>query len=454
MARRQHITLLLMGVMFFLTMTYFMSSKASSGGRDPTRISDETWNSHNSNGAGGVGAISESVLKGGSIAPKLENATAKAELGRASWKLFHTMMARFPEEPTPDDSVALRTYIQLFARLYPCGDCASHFQKLLEKYPPQVSSRNNAAGWACFVHNEVNKRLKKEQFDCNNIGDFYDCGCGEDGKGKKKEDTKRRRDYEIAVGEGVSLEREEGLVRGGSIIIKPDSKMEFGTSGCLSEDGIHVDMDRLKKGEVNLGTSIMAITFKDGVILGADSRTTTGAYIANRVTDKLTRVHDTIWCCRSGSAADTQAVADIVQYQLGLFHMMNGKPPTTQTAAAIFQEMCYANKDRLSAGLIIAGWDERHGGQVYSIPLGGSLHKQPYAIGGSGSTYIYGYCDANWKEGMEEAEAVNFVKESLKEAIKWDGSSGGVIRMVVLTAKGADRHLYLPDTDYKVRHEN
>lgn len=36
----------------------------------------------------------------------------------------------------------------------------------------------------------------------------------------------------------------------------------------------------------------MAVTFKDGVILGADSRTTTGSYIANRVTDKLTRVHD------------------------------------------------------------------------------------------------------------------------------------------------------------------
>ncbi|KAF4635217.1 hypothetical protein G7Y89_g2878 [Cudoniella acicularis] len=199
--------------------------------------------------------------------------------------------------------------------------------------------------------------------------------------------------------------------------------MEFGTSGMLNEDGIHVDMDRLKKGEVNLGTSIMAINFKDGVILGADSRTTTGAYIANRVTDKLTQVHDTIWCCRSGSAADTQAVADIVHYQLGI------------------------------AGLIIAGWDERHGGQVYSIPLGGSLHKQSYAIGGSGSTYIYGYCDANWQEGMDEEAAVNFVKGALQEAIKWDGSSGGVIRMVVLTKAGANRHLYLPDTNYAVRHQ-
>lgn len=102
--------------------------------------------------------------------------------------------------------------------------------------------------------------------------------------------------------------------------------------------------------------------------------------------------------------------------------------------------------------MIIAGWDERHGGQVYSIPLGGSLHKGSYAIGGSGSTYIYGYCDANWREGMEEKDAVEFVKGALKEAIRWDGSSGGVIRMVVLTGKGADRHLYLPDTGYTTRH--
>ena len=209
----------------------------------------------------------------------------------------------------------------------------------------------------------------------------------------------------------------------------------------------------------------MAINFKDGVILGADSRTTTGAYIANRVTDKLTQVHDTIWCCRSGSAADTQAVADIVHYHLGMYGITNDESPTTQTAAALFQELCYDNKDQLryvhahrsyqrladvlsSAGMIIAGWDHRHGGQVYSIPLGGSLHKQSYAIGGSGSTYIYGYCDAEWREGMTEDEGIAFVKGALREAIKWDGSSGGVIRMVVLTGKGAVRHLYLPDNGY------
>lgn len=88
------------------------------------------------------------------------------------------------------------------------------------------------------------------------------------------------------------------------------------------------------------------------------------------------------------------------------------------------------------------------GGTVYSIPLGGSLHQQSYSIGGSGSTYIYGFCDANWREDMTEEQGITFVKEALKEAIKWDGSSGGVIRMVVLTKAGAQRLLFLPDNGY------
>lgn len=60
------------------------------------------------------------------------------------------------------------------------GECAQHFQQILAKYPPQVRTRSNAAAWACFVHNEVNMSLKKEEFDCSKIGDFYDCGCAED----------------------------------------------------------------------------------------------------------------------------------------------------------------------------------------------------------------------------------------------------------------------------------
>lgn len=66
------------------------------------------------------------------------------------------------------------------------GECATHFGQILAKFPPQVKSRSTAAAWGCHVHNEVNKHLHKNIFDCSKIGDFYDCGCGDDDQIKKQ----------------------------------------------------------------------------------------------------------------------------------------------------------------------------------------------------------------------------------------------------------------------------
>lgn len=63
----------------------------------------------------------------------------------------------------------------------------------------------------------------------------------------------------------------------------------------------------------------------------------------------------------------------------------------------------------MSAGIIVAGFDSRHGGQVYSVPIGGMIVRQPVSIGGSGSTFIYGYVDANFKKNMTREECEKFV---------------------------------------------
>lgn len=72
----------------------------------------------------------------------------------------------------------------------------------------------------------------------------------------------------------------------------------------------------MKPGELSTGTTIMAVPFEGGVVLGADSRVSTGTYVANRVSDKIAQLSDHIFCCRSGSAADTQALTDNVKYYL------------------------------------------------------------------------------------------------------------------------------------------
>lgn len=191
--------------------------------------------------------------------------------------------------------------------------------------------------------------------------------------------------------------------------------------------------------EHSMGTSIMAVAFDGGVVMGADSRTTTGAYIANRVSDKITPMTDKIYCCRSGSAADTQIISDYVRYYLSMHEIELGTDPDVGTAAKLFRELCYHNKGMLMAGIIVAGYDDRKGGQVYTVPLGGALVKQPFAIGGSGSSYIYGYCDAHFKEGMTKDQCVEFVKNALALAMARDGSSGGVIRLVIIDKDGSKR---------------
>jgi 20S proteasome subunit beta 1 len=49
----------------------------------------------------------------------------------------------------------------------------------------------------------------------------------------------------------------------------------------------------------------------------------------------------------------------------------------------MFRSMCYKNKDRLSAAIIVAGYDDVNKGSLYSIPLGGTCVRQPFAIGGT-----------------------------------------------------------------------
>jgi len=161
------------------------------------------------------------------------------------------------------------------------------------------------------------------------------------------------------------------------------------------------------------------------------------------VTDKLTQLTDRVFCCRSGSAAATQAIADAVKYHLNFLSIEMGEQPLVKTAANVFREICYANRDQMTAGIICAGWDKREGGQVFSIPLGGMCVKQPFAIGGSGSTYIYGHCDAAYKFGMTKEECFTFVANAVALAMSRDGSSGGIIRLAAIDETGIERRVIL-----------
>jgi len=107
-------------------------------------------------------------------------ASQKAELGRSTWLLLHTMAAQYPERPSKQQQRDVRELISCLTRVYPCGDCASHFHEIVKRSPPNVGSKYELQQWMCRVHNLVNVTLKKPVFNCQLVASRWSrLQCGE-----------------------------------------------------------------------------------------------------------------------------------------------------------------------------------------------------------------------------------------------------------------------------------
>ena len=43
----------------------------------------------------------------------------------------------------------------------------------LKKNPPLTKNRTELSQWLCRIHNEINKRLGKEEFDCSKVDERW-----------------------------------------------------------------------------------------------------------------------------------------------------------------------------------------------------------------------------------------------------------------------------------------
>lgn len=212
-------------------------------------------------------------------------------------------------------------------------------------------------------------------------------------------------------------------------------------------------------------TTLIAAHYKHGIILGADTRTSRGGYVANPYANKFCAVSPSICLARSGSAADTQALAEELTTELSELYILDNDLPTcdawlttgvcsrtmpqVSTASHMLASKCFARKDSISASLICAGWDAKDGLSIFSIPSGGSLFRQPkFALSGSGAGYIYGFCENTWREDMGRDECAAFVAQAVRHAIAHDCSSGGGVQLLCIEPPGIDggmRVLYPPE---------
>uniref|UniRef100_A0A8C7YHZ1 Proteasome subunit beta type-9 n=1 Tax=Oryzias sinensis TaxID=183150 RepID=A0A8C7YHZ1_9TELE len=181
----------------------------------------------------------------------------------------------------------------------------------------------------------------------------------------------------------------------------------------------------------------------------------TGIYdCCERTWEDQTLLHDksydmrkrmmTCFCCSFGLCITPRLDCNqLTERKILLFVSLEiDEDPQVRSAATLVKNISYKYKEELSAHLIVAGWDRRDGGQVFAT-LGGLLTRQPFAIGGSGSSYVYGFVDAEYRRGMTKEECQKFVVNTLALAMNRDGSSGGVAYIVTIDEHSTDEKVIL-----------
>ncbi|KAJ8305070.1 hypothetical protein KUTeg_017381 [Tegillarca granosa] len=72
------------------------------------------------------------------------------------------MAAYYPEKPTETEQSDMRSFIHLFLDFIPFKDNT-----------PDTSSQENLSQWFCRLHNSVNKKLGKPEFDCSKVNERW-----------------------------------------------------------------------------------------------------------------------------------------------------------------------------------------------------------------------------------------------------------------------------------------
>jgi len=186
------------------------------------------------------------------------------------------------------------------------------------------------------------------------------------------------------------------------------------------------------------GTTIVGVVCKDAVVLGADTRATTGPIIADKNCEKIHYMAPNMYCCGAGTAADTEATTGLISSKLALLRLNTQRQSRVVTALAMLRQHLFPYQGHIGAYLILGGVDI-NGPQLHMIHAHGSSDQLPYATLGSGSLAAVSVLESEFKENMEVEDAVNLVKSAVRAGIMNDMGSGNTIDIVIVRRDGVER---------------
>ncbi|KAI8877335.1 proteasome subunit beta type-7 [Backusella circina FSU 941] len=185
------------------------------------------------------------------------------------------------------------------------------------------------------------------------------------------------------------------------------------------------------------GTTIVGVVFKDGIVLGADTRATEGPIVADKNCEKIHYIAPNIYCCGAGTAADTEFTTNLISSQIELHSLSTGRKPRVVTAMTLLKQMLYKYQGHIGAALVLGGFDVS-GPQLYTVYPHGSTDKLPYVTMGSGSLAAMSVFEGNWKPDMSRDEAIKIVSEAIKAGIFNDLGSGSNVDVCVIEKDKTD----------------
>ncbi len=178
------------------------------------------------------------------------------------------------------------------------------------------------------------------------------------------------------------------------------------------------------------GTSTIGITFDGGVVVGAEHRATMGHFIANKSVQKLFRIADNMALTTAGLVGHAQSLARTLAAELRLYELKQGNLMTVKGAATLTANILVGRPHYVQ--LLIVGVDDS-GPSVYSIDSAGGSIPDVYCATGSGSPYMYGVLEDQYRDGMTEKSALQVAAKSLLASAQRDAASGNGMDLCVIT---------------------
>lgn len=179
------------------------------------------------------------------------------------------------------------------------------------------------------------------------------------------------------------------------------------------------------------GTTIVGVRYKTGVVLCADTRSTSGPVVANKNCKKIHFISEKIMCCGAGTAADTERVTRMASRDLQLFKYKHMKDPYVTHAERLITEYLHGYGGQIGAALVLGGCDD-NGIFLYSISPHGYSNAPEFTSLGSGSYAAIAVLEDGFKKDMTKDEASELGTRAVKAGILNDLFSGSQVDRCVI----------------------